>query len=790
MNKKNTIIVKNLDKTISKNLLKVTSTNPHNGTIQNINASNSSSISPLNNKSKLNKNKRDDSNDKKEEKNSQSEVKYENMINKMFSYLKDKVSSEIYTDLKHIVKSEEGNTKTKGNTKGNIISNSINLENIRFNSSNYNLQNNSNINRNPTGTLEGEEQILTTLDNTNFSSKFSKISRNEKSLRQSNGICINPPKIEETNEEGEGSFDFKNKIEPQCDISNKSNKSNNEIEKINTKFLNKINSNICTKAVDSYNILKIFKNNNNKKEPIENKKNNDSNSNDIPSSSQNNLHNFSHNNSSSSLNLEKTLKSQKTTFLKDILKISYNKKTPLNTNNHNTYKLQINCENKNNGYTSIPRQKETSVSNERNNNINISKNILEKNEKQIKSNSIQNINSTAETKNVNNVKNQINIFPIFKAESNASKLKFLASNSVSKSNSKEKIIKTKYPMGSSKISPANIKTTSGGKTINSKKENISTIQQSFNNVKLNPKLSKKLNLSPSVEKNEKVKTKNENINISLQKSNTNSNNMEKIKVQMQHVPFPQNKNNNLNNFMKQSSNLQKSSENNVNSKKLSNTLDFNYCNNLNTSLNQKKDKLMLKFQSRNNQKVKNKPKYSEISIDNNDTTVNRCPSNFNLLIPKRNTTNLKNFITNTSGRETYASNGSLLQQETTKRQFSTGTKRIMDLTYNLSMSKESMREIDGANKALLDLNSHQPGGNKFISVVGEKLNSTHILQDDDDMEKNQHSELENRHLIKEIKMNLDNNLKNLFNFSYENFMKDLSESNVSDKFFEEIVENN
>ena len=68
-------------------------------------------------------------------------------------------------------------------------------------------------------------------------------------------------------------------------------------------------------------------------------------------------------------------------------------------------------------------------------------------------------------------------------------------------------------------------------------------------------------------------------------------------------------------------------------------------------------------------------------------------------------------------------------------------RKIMDLTYN---TKEKIYENSDKN---------------ILQIKGENKNGA-----------------ENDYIIQEVKSNLDDNYKNLFNFSYDNFLKDQSES--------------
>jgi hypothetical protein len=129
-------------------------------------------------------------------------------------------------------------------------------------------------------------------------------------------------------------------------------------------------------------------------------------------------------------------------------------------------------------------------------------------------------------------------------------------------------------------------------------------------------------------------------------------------------------------------------------------------------------------------------------------------------------------LQNTTGRETSISNNTnnslnLAADTSTKRFASNASKKIMDMTYN--PSKDTTREklnLQSTTTKYIDLNDIGNTNlyNNLIEIKGEARPKS-----------------DNFEIIKEIKLNLDENLKNMFNFSYENFHKEHSESGFSTK---------
>ena len=117
----------------------------------------------------------------------------------------------------------------------------------------------------------------------------------------------------------------------------------------------------------------------------------------------------------------------------------------------------------------------------------------------------------------------------------------------------------------------------------------------------------------------------------------------------------------------------------------------------------------------------------------------------------------------------------------------------MDLTYNITskekesgrLTKKKIMKINNNNKnnasKSIDQNEIQILNSEVSNISTQKIEVNHIKGENNKSESN----LE---VIKEIKLNLEENLKNIFNFSYENFHKDDSESGFSTKKSHDLSE--
>jgi hypothetical protein len=116
----------------------------------------------------------------------------------------------------------------------------------------------------------------------------------------------------------------------------------------------------------------------------------------------------------------------------------------------------------------------------------------------------------------------------------------------------------------------------------------------------------------------------------------------------------------------------------------------------------------------------------------------------------------------------------------------------MDLTYNISIKDKESGRL--SNKETIKNNNNNSSKNIDFNEIGIINSEATIISTQKNYiieikgeNKNNKSE-SNLELIKEIKLNLDDNLKNMFNFSYENFHKDNSESRLTTKKSEELSE--
>lgn len=162
-----------------------------------------------------------------------------------------------------------------------------------------------------------------------------------------------------------------------------------------------------------------------------------------------------------------------------------------------------------------------------------------------------------------------------------------------------------------------------------------------------------------------------------------------------------------------------------------------------------------------------------------------------------NSTTLQNTCYTGTLRDTYVSNNTnnSLNLNESKKIISNASKKIMDLTYNVSSKDRESARLSNREGSMarntsikyVDLNDIGIINSEATVITGTQKTNPDLIEIKGES-KNNRNEI-NMELLKEIKLNLDDNLKNMFNFSYEYFHQEKSESGYSTKKSEDLSDN-